>query len=97
MQFQSLVSLLLVGVATASAVLVDSLEQKREVCPPGSTSVEIVVTTEVVLFQLNINTFIEENTIINVGGKLDRIANAIQILARDELANVRNRHHYHQY
>ena len=69
MQFQSFVSLLLVWLTAVAAVPVDSLEAKRDVCPPGSTLVALIITTEVVLFQVNINTFIENNTVINIGGK----------------------------
>ena len=34
----------------------------------NSVPVEVLITTQVYLFQVNINTFIQDNTIINING-----------------------------
>jgi hypothetical protein len=51
------------------------LVQKRNWCPAGSSVVELIVEINVVLFQININTYIEENTIININGGRSALAN----------------------
>merc|ERR1712093_510438 len=45
-----------------------SLDLKRDTCPAGTAPVEVVITTQIYQFQVNINTFIESNTIINING-----------------------------
>ncbi|MAD81405.1 MAG: hypothetical protein CL912_00445 [Deltaproteobacteria bacterium] len=65
MRFQPLIAGLSGLLATSSAT---SLEVKRDTCPAGSVPVEVLITTQVYLFQVNINTFIQDNTIINING-----------------------------
>ena len=47
----------------------DSVAENQNACLPGETLWELIVITELVVFQVTIDTFISQNTLINIGSK----------------------------